>query len=89
MASLVHAPCFLSEDPWPNDRGWHHSSHCSKARKCLPPFLRWCVLWVRLCRSREDSFVRLDQDVFSPYAGKKKLYAYESPDFWEQIKNPG
>lgn len=34
-------------------------------------------------------FVRLDQDILSPLAGKKKLYTYETQDFWEQIKTPG
>ncbi|KAM0030884.1 putative mannose-1-phosphate guanylyltransferase [Helianthus debilis subsp. tardiflorus] len=34
-------------------------------------------------------FVRLDQDILSPFAGKKQLYTYEIMDFWEQIKIPG
>ncbi|XVE54905.1 hypothetical protein DITRI_Ditri03aG0119500 [Diplodiscus trichospermus] len=34
-------------------------------------------------------FVRLDQDILTPFAGKKKLYTYETMDFWEQIKTPG
>jgi mannose-1-phosphate guanylyltransferase len=34
-------------------------------------------------------FVRLDQDILSPLAGKKRLYTYETMDFWEQIKSPG
>ncbi|KAF8399346.1 hypothetical protein HHK36_015211 [Tetracentron sinense] len=34
-------------------------------------------------------FVRLDQDILSPLAGKKQLYTYETMDFWEQIKTPG
>ncbi|KAG5082396.1 hypothetical protein JHK84_052434 [Glycine max] len=34
-------------------------------------------------------FVRLDQDILSPLAGKKQLYTYETTDFWEQIKTPG
>ncbi|KAE8706724.1 ADP-glucose pyrophosphorylase family protein isoform 3 [Hibiscus syriacus] len=33
-------------------------------------------------------FVRLDQDILSPFAGKKQLYTYETMDFWEQIKIP-
>lgn len=33
-------------------------------------------------------FVRLDQDILSPLAGKKQLYTYETSDFWEQIKTP-
>ncbi|OAY67610.1 Mannose-1-phosphate guanyltransferase alpha [Ananas comosus] len=34
-------------------------------------------------------YVRLDQDILSPLAGKKVLYTYETLDFWEQIKTPG
>uniref|UniRef100_A0A1J3GGR5 Mannose-1-phosphate guanyltransferase alpha-B n=1 Tax=Noccaea caerulescens TaxID=107243 RepID=A0A1J3GGR5_NOCCA len=34
-------------------------------------------------------FVRLDQDILTPLAGKKQLYTYETMDFWEQIKSPG
>ncbi|KAF2308639.1 hypothetical protein GH714_011632 [Hevea brasiliensis] len=34
-------------------------------------------------------FVRLDQDILSPLAGKKQLYTYETMNFWEQIKTPG
>ncbi|XP_010528282.1 PREDICTED: mannose-1-phosphate guanyltransferase alpha [Tarenaya hassleriana] len=40
-------------------------------------------------RSVPVDFVRLDQDILSPLAGKKKLYTYETMDFWEQIKTPG
>ncbi|CAA0828481.1 ADP-glucose pyrophosphorylase family protein [Striga hermonthica] len=40
-------------------------------------------------RSLPTAFVRLDQDILSPLAGKKKLYTYETVDFWEQIKTPG
>lgn len=36
-----------------------------------------------------SDFVRLDQDILSPLAGKKLLYTYETLDFWEQIKTPG
>ncbi|KAA8540872.1 hypothetical protein F0562_024990 [Nyssa sinensis] len=39
-------------------------------------------------RSPSD-FVRLDQDILSPLAGKQQLYTYETMDFWEQIKTPG
>lgn len=34
-------------------------------------------------------YLRLDQDILSPLAGKKVLYTYETRDFWEQIKTPG
>ncbi|CAN4086159.1 unnamed protein product [Withania somnifera] len=40
-------------------------------------------------RSLPTDFVRLDQDILTPLAGKKKLYTYETLDFWEQIKTPG
>ncbi|KAL8471457.1 hypothetical protein ACS0TY_028925 [Phlomoides rotata] len=40
-------------------------------------------------RSIPTDFVRLDQDILSPLAGKKQLYTYETSDFWEQIKTPG
>ncbi|KAL9337838.1 hypothetical protein Peur_069607 [Populus x canadensis] len=42
-----------------------------------------------LNRSLPTDFVRLDQDILSPLAGKKQLYTYETMDFWEQIKTPG
>ncbi|GAB2288780.1 hypothetical protein Dimus_023090 [Dionaea muscipula] len=34
-------------------------------------------------------FLRLDQDILSPLAGKKQLYTFETADFWKQIKTPG
>lgn len=40
-------------------------------------------------RSLPTDYVRLDQDILTPLAGKKKLYTYETMDFWEQIKTPG
>ncbi|KAL1551244.1 mannose-1-phosphate guanylyltransferase [Salvia divinorum] len=40
-------------------------------------------------RSLPSDFVRLDQDILSPLAGKKKFYVYETTDYWEQIKTPG
>ncbi|RXH96273.1 hypothetical protein DVH24_008777 [Malus domestica] len=40
-------------------------------------------------RNAPTHFVRLDQDILSPLAGKKQLYTYETLDFWEQIKTPG
>ncbi|KAI6675319.1 hypothetical protein NL676_003225 [Syzygium grande] len=40
-------------------------------------------------RTLPTDFVRLDQDILSPLAGKKQLYTYETMDFWEQIKTPG
>ncbi|XP_057806317.1 uncharacterized protein LOC131021226 [Salvia miltiorrhiza] len=40
-------------------------------------------------RSLPTDFVKLDQDILSPLAGKKQFYVYETLDFWEQIKTPG
>jgi len=40
-------------------------------------------------RALPPDFVRLDQDILSPRAGKKELYTYQTLDFWEQIKTPG
>ncbi|KAL9227418.1 hypothetical protein vseg_003107 [Gypsophila vaccaria] len=40
-------------------------------------------------KSLPSDFVRLDQDILTPLAGKKQLYTYETLDFWEQIKTPG
>ncbi|KAH8964976.1 hypothetical protein BDL97_04G093200 [Sphagnum fallax] len=34
-------------------------------------------------------FVRLDQDILTPLAGKKRLFTFETTGFWEQIKTPG
>ncbi|KAH0973010.1 hypothetical protein GBA52_025166 [Prunus armeniaca] len=42
-----------------------------------------------VCSTLPTDFVRLDQDILSPLAGKKQLYTYETMDFWEQIKTPG
>ncbi|PPD90321.1 hypothetical protein GOBAR_DD12723 [Gossypium barbadense] len=42
-----------------------------------------------ITRNPPSDFVRLDQDILTPFAGKKKLYTYETMDFWEQIKTPG
>lgn len=40
-------------------------------------------------KSVQTDFVRLDQDILTPLAGKKKLYTFETKEFWEQIKTPG
>ncbi|KAF3437802.1 hypothetical protein FNV43_RR20558 [Rhamnella rubrinervis] len=40
-------------------------------------------------RNSPSNYVRLDQDILSPLAGKQQLYTYETMDFWEQIKTPG
>ncbi|PKA59879.1 putative mannose-1-phosphate guanylyltransferase 2 [Apostasia shenzhenica] len=38
---------------------------------------------------KDRDYLRLDQDILSPLAGKKELYTYETREFWEQIKTPG
>ncbi|KAF8378337.1 hypothetical protein HHK36_029676 [Tetracentron sinense] len=48
-----------------------------------------CSMWANTERTLPTDFVRLDQDILSPLAGKKQLYTYETLDFWEQIKTPG
>lgn len=79
-----------------------YSVQCSISHRCLFPLLcsLTCVfkfefqlhsnhrVHCSLFRSPTD-FVRLDQDILSPLAGKKQLYTYETMDFWEQIKTPG
>ncbi|XP_020393364.1 uncharacterized protein [Zea mays] len=45
----------------------------------------FAIMW----RALPPDFVRLDQDILSPRAGKKELYTYQTLDFWEQIKTPG
>eukprot|EP00475_Leptophrys_vorax_P008459 TRINITY_DN15490_c0_g3_i1.p1 TRINITY_DN15490_c0_g3~~TRINITY_DN15490_c0_g3_i1.p1 ORF type:complete len:392 (+),score=26.07 TRINITY_DN15490_c0_g3_i1:123-1298(+) len=40
-------------------------------------------------RGDGENYVRLDQHVFAKHTGKKLLFAYETDDFWEQIKTPG
>lgn len=39
-------------------------------------------------RTYPQGFVRLDQDILTPLAGKKQLYTYETNDFWMNIKTP-
>lgn len=52
--------------------------------RALHDIKRWKCL-----RAMQADFVRLDQDILTPLAGKKKLYTFETNDFWEQIKTPG
>ncbi|GLJ08966.1 hypothetical protein SUGI_0099410 [Cryptomeria japonica] len=39
-------------------------------------------------QSVQKEFIRLDEDLFTPLVGKKKIYTYETLDVWEQIKTP-
>lgn len=36
-----------------------------------------------------EPYARLDQHVFAQNAGKQQMYAFETEDYWEQIKTPG
>lgn len=35
---------------------------------------------------QSDDIVRLEQDVLMPLAAARKMYVYETTDFWRQIK---
>jgi mannose-1-phosphate guanylyltransferase len=35
---------------------------------------------------QSDDILRLEQDVIVPLAAAKKMYAFETKDFWRQIK---
>ena len=35
---------------------------------------------------KPDEILRLEQDVIVPLAAAKKMYVYETKDFWRQIK---
>lgn len=36
--------------------------------------------------SQSTEILRLEQDVIAPLAQAKKMYVYETTDFWKQIK---
>lgn len=66
--------------------------HVSTAMFCLYKNLSFILITALTdlsFRSLPTGFVRLDQDILSPLAGKKQLYTYETTEFWEQIKTPG
>ena len=71
----------------------HIDSQTSFALHILVPFENCNIFkgsWICFSfRTIPTDFVRLDQDILSPLAGKKQLYTYETKDFWEQIKTPG
>ncbi|KAJ9562508.1 hypothetical protein OSB04_007668 [Centaurea solstitialis] len=62
-----------------------HTHHEDRAN--LHTLSRSEALWSPTKTPAKD-FVRLDQDILSPLAGKKQLYTYQTMDFWEQIKTP-
>jgi mannose-1-phosphate guanylyltransferase len=35
---------------------------------------------------KPDEILRLEQDVIAPLAASKKMYVYETKDFWRQVK---
>ena len=35
---------------------------------------------------KSDEMLRLEQDVIVPLAASKKMYLYETSDFWRQVK---
>jgi len=35
---------------------------------------------------KPDEQLRLEQDVIAPLAAAKKMYVYETKDFWRQVK---
>ena len=37
----------------------------------------------------QDDLLRLEQDVIVPLAASRKMFVYESTDFWRQIKTAG
>jgi mannose-1-phosphate guanylyltransferase len=37
----------------------------------------------------EDDILRLEQDVIVPLASARKMFVYESKDFWRQVKTAG
>ncbi|KAF3796519.1 Mannose-1-phosphate guanyltransferase alpha [Nymphaea thermarum] len=72
------------------ERGW---SNLKRKLSCnvypaLKPFSQQQSKKV-VYRALPMDFVRLDQDILSPLAGKKQLYTCKTMDFWEQIKTPG
>lgn len=35
---------------------------------------------------QQDEMLRLEQDVIAPLAASKKMYVYQTKDFWRQVK---
>ncbi len=35
---------------------------------------------------KQDEILRLEQDVIAPLAAAKKMYVYQTHDFWRQVK---
>jgi mannose-1-phosphate guanylyltransferase len=45
--------------------------------------------WDETRAERGDGEFRLEQDILAPLSQSKKLYVYETKDFWRQIKSAG
>lgn len=81
------------------DRNMHDMFFLFVLKSTQTILLNWCQIDLSIsfnflshmisCRTLPTDFVRLDQDILSPLAGKKQLYTYDTLDFWEQIKTPG
>jgi hypothetical protein len=45
--------------------------------------------WDETRAERGDGELRLEQDILAPLSQSKKLYVFETKDFWRQIKSAG
>jgi hypothetical protein len=45
--------------------------------------------WDEIRAERGDGELRLEQDILAPLSQSKKLFVYETKDFWRQIKSAG
>ena len=45
--------------------------------------------WDEARAERGDGELRLEQDILAPLSQSKKLFVYETKDFWRQIKSAG
>lgn len=45
--------------------------------------------WDEARAERGDGELRLEQDILTPLSQSKKLFVYETKDFWRQIKSAG
>ena len=45
--------------------------------------------WDENRAERADDELRLEQDILAPLSQSKRLFVYETKDFWRQIKSAG
>jgi hypothetical protein len=45
--------------------------------------------WDETRAERGDGELRLEQDILAPLSQSKKLFVFETKDFWRQIKSAG